>query len=106
MSEKAQIVKSGIWLYDDQIPYEVWIVKQNFDYYFEEGFEDEPEQLNENGELFQGLLVADGSKHPLCSAFTIEETVTKTEATLQHRVEWDDHRIQTLFGGRLYKLSQ
>jgi hypothetical protein len=106
MSEKAEIVKSGTWLYDKQIPYEVWIVKQNFDYFYEEGFEDEPERLNENGGLFQGLLAADGRRHLLGSAFTLEETVAKTEATLQHRVEWDDHRIQPLFDGRRYELSR
>ena len=52
MSEKqlyAEIVKSGTWLYDGQVPHEVWIVRQNFDYFYEEGFEDNPESLNEHG---------------------------------------------------------
>jgi hypothetical protein len=80
-------------------------VKQNFEYWYEEGFEDEPEQLNENGEQFQGLLVADGINHKLGFAFTLEEAINKVEATLQNRVQWDDHRIQPLFCGRKYKLE-
>ncbi len=48
MAEKtlnAEIVKSGTWLYDSLVPHEVWIVRQNFDFYYEEGYEDHPEAL-------------------------------------------------------------
>jgi hypothetical protein len=42
MELKAQIVQSGTWLYDGISPHEVWIVKQNFDYYDDEGYQDTP----------------------------------------------------------------
>jgi hypothetical protein len=34
----AEIAKSGTWLYDGSVPSEVWIVKQDFQYHYEEGY--------------------------------------------------------------------
>ena len=55
MTEVALIVKSGSWLYDGLVRHEVWIVRQNFDYYFDAGFEDSPEDLNEHGSCSKSL---------------------------------------------------
>jgi hypothetical protein len=60
MTETAQIVKSGTWYYDGGVRHEVWIVKQNFDFHYDEGFEDLAEDLNENGELFQIVVAREG----------------------------------------------
>ena len=49
--ERAEIVKSGRWLYGGSVEYEVWIVRQNFEYWYEEEYDDE-ERLNEDGEVF------------------------------------------------------
>lgn len=54
-------MKSGTWQYDECVSHEVWIVKQNFDFYFDEGFEDAPEDLNEDGEVFQVVVAKDGN---------------------------------------------
>lgn len=59
---QAEIVKSGTWLYDKEALSEVWIVKQNFDYHYEEGFDDGPEELNPSGEAFQIVFARDGQK--------------------------------------------
>jgi hypothetical protein len=53
MAEIAEIVKSGTWQYDGCGGHEAWIDKQNFDFYYDEGFEDAPEDLNEDGEVSQ-----------------------------------------------------
>ena len=45
MVDAAQIVKSATWQYDGCVLHEVWIVKQNFDFYYDEVFEDAPEDL-------------------------------------------------------------
>jgi hypothetical protein len=37
----AEIVKSGTWLYDGLVPADVWIVKQNFEYHYEEEYSGE-----------------------------------------------------------------
>ena len=107
MVERAEIVKSGTWLYDERVPHGVWIVRQNFDFHWDEGFEDEPERLNQDGELFQVLITHETRIRtvvfPAC--FTLDEAVALAEKTIHHRITWDDHRIQKLYAGRRYELS-
>ena len=107
MADTALIVKSGTWQYDGSVPHEIWIVKQNFDFYYDEGFEDEPEDLNENGEVFQVVVAKDGKVMSVGLAFhSIEEATGKANSLIPQGIEWDDHRIQPLFGGRMYRLSE
>jgi hypothetical protein len=40
----AEIAKSGTWLYDNEVEFELWIVRQNFDLNYEEGYDDGPEE--------------------------------------------------------------
>jgi hypothetical protein len=107
MTETAQIVKFGTWLYDGQIVHEVWIVKQNFDFYYDEGFEDAPEDLNEDGEVFQVVVARDGKLKSVGLAFhSSEEAVAKAHQTIPQGIDWDNHRLQPLFHGRRYRLSE
>jgi hypothetical protein len=107
MNETAQIVKSGTWLYDSNVLHEVWIVRQNFDFYYDEGFEDAPESLNENDEVFQVIVARDGKVKSVDLAFhTIDEAIAKASQIIPQGINWDNHRIQPLFGGRKYRLSQ
>jgi len=59
MELQAQIVKSGTWLYDGKVPHEVWIVRQNFDYYHDPGYQDEP-CLSDDNRIFQVLYAHEG----------------------------------------------
>ena len=55
MSERefrTEIVQSGIWLYAGEVLTEVWIVKQNFEYWYEAEYDDAPEKLNDDGYNF------------------------------------------------------
>ena len=107
MAEIAEIVKSGTWQYHECVSHEVWIVKQNFDFYFDEGFEDAPEDLNEDGELFQVVVARDGKVRSVSLAFhSIEEAVAKAHQIIPQGIEWDNHRLQRLFHGRRYRLSE
>lgn len=38
MGEKQERAEIVTWLYDGLIPSEVWIVKQNFEYHYEEDY--------------------------------------------------------------------
>ena len=106
-TETGLIVKSGTWLYDGCVPHEVWIVRQNFDYFHDAGYEDAPEKLNDNGELFQVLVARDGAVLSVVPAsHSIEEAIAKAHQKIPQKIEWDDHRLQPLFGGRNYRLSE
>lgn len=103
---KAEIVKSGTWLYGGEVEYEVWIVKQNFQYDYEEEYDD-AEELNESGEVYKliyanrGSVIGAGPEY-----FSLQEAVLGAEGALQQGIKWDDHRIQRLFAGRTYGLSE
>ena len=104
--ERAEIVKSGVWLYDDSIEYQVWIVRQNFEYYFEEAYDDS-ERLNSDGEVFAVLHAKNGraiSAPKEC--FSLEEAVAAAETALPQGIRWDNHRLEKLEGGRKYLLER
>jgi hypothetical protein len=87
MADTAQIVKSGTWQYDGCVLHEVWIVKQNFDFYYDDGFEDAPEDLNEDGELFQVVIAKDGEVLSVGLAFhSIEQAIAKAHNLTMHKV--------------------
>ena len=108
MSERelrAEIVRSGKWLYDGAVPFEVWIVRQNFEYWFEEEYSDEPEKLNQDGEIFQVVFARDGQFMSLGpDELLIEAAAAGAESILEGKVEWTDHRNSKLFGGRRYSI--
>jgi len=96
----AEIIKSGTWLYDGLVPSEVWIVRQNFEYHYEEDYADGPERLNEDSECFSVIIARDGSKigrGP--EALSLAEAVLAAESETPGLI-WDDHILQTLYGGR------
>ena len=106
MSERelcAEIVQSGSWLYDGTVPYEVWIVKQNFEYHYEEGFEDTPEQLNSEGEVFQIVFAKNGCMIALGGAnFSLTEAVLAAEKSVSAGILWTNPTLQKLYEGRQY----
>ena len=85
----------------------MWIVRQNFDYYYEESYKDGPEELNSGGELFQIVFAFDGIVRSVAPAkLTIQEAVFDAESRLQdHQLTWSNHRLQKLYNARYYSLA-
>ena len=52
MEKKVEPIMVGFWLYDGHVKMPVNIIKQNWDYYFEDGYNDGKPDLNENGFAF------------------------------------------------------
>ena len=103
---RAQIVKSGTWLYDQKVPHEVWIVQQNFDYYYDEGFEDSPEILNRNDEVFHVVYAENGQVRGVMQACKSLDDAIETAEEKMPGIVWDNHRLQPLFYRGSYKLEE
>jgi len=104
MELQAQIVKSGTWFYDGKVPHEVWIVRQNFDYYHDPGYQDEP-CLSDDNRTFQVLYAHEGHVISVSVAHkSLDDAISCAEEKCS-TVTWDDHRLQHLFHGRYYKLE-
>lgn len=89
-----KIVKMGTWLYDDTVPTTVRIIVQNWDYNFEEGWDDDPPDLNENGEAFYAVY---GEQHDNGSwqsrsrtCLSLEEAIALAEKTIQGPINWEN----------------
>jgi hypothetical protein len=104
MELQAQIVKSGTWLYDGTVTHEVWITRQNFDYYDDEGYQDTP-SLSPYDDIFQVLFVYEAQLRSVSQACkSLDEAITLAEEKCP-RIVWGNHRLQSLFHGRHYKLE-
>ena len=56
MSEReVTVVKTGTWLYDGQVEKPVRILRQTWDYYHEDGYDEEPPDLNDEGFAFYAV---------------------------------------------------
>jgi hypothetical protein len=101
--EQTEIVKQGIWLYDDQLPWEVWIVKQNFEFHYEKGYEDGPEELNSDGEAFQVVYARDGQSNGTGpTRLSLQEAISAAEEAISPGIVWTNDVSRKLYGGRRY----
>jgi hypothetical protein len=91
---RAEIVKSGVRLYAGSVPSEVWIVKQHFEYHFEE-VEQEAEILNKGGGCFAVIIARDGREIGRGSEeMSLAEAVASAERLIPG-LTWDDHALQS-----------
>ncbi len=103
---RAEIVQSGTWLYADEVPTDVWIVKQNFEYHREEDYDDGPEELNSDREAFQVVMARGRQMISLGpAALSLSEAISAAEAAIPTKINWTNHIQQKLFGGRWYSLD-
>ena len=58
MIKTEAIVKRGYWFFEDRSLRTIQVIKQNWDFYYKEGSDGEP-QLNEEGEAFYVLYDTD-----------------------------------------------
>ena len=58
MDLDAKVVRVGTWLYDASVEKAVRIIRQNWDYYYEEGYSIDPPDLNADGYAFYAVYGA------------------------------------------------
>jgi hypothetical protein len=100
MDLEAKVVRVGAWLYDGIVETSVRIVRQNWDCYHEEGFSDEPPDLNAEGHAFYAVFGAPLPPEPGSqlqelrypsrsrSCLSLEEAVALAEATVGGSIAW------------------
>jgi hypothetical protein len=109
MSERefrTEIVQSGTWLYAGEVLTEIWIVKQNFESWYEANFDDGPEELNEDGETFQVVIARARQMISLGPArLSLLDAISAAEEVISAKINWSNHSNQKLFGGSLYSVE-
>lgn len=85
------IEKTGIWFYDS-VAQKVFIIKQNWDFFFEDGNDKNPD-LNDAGEAhyviwggFQDILYANRSR----TCLSLEEACSHADNLLSGRIDWSE----------------
>jgi len=79
-------------LYDGQVEKPILIIKQNWDNYYEQGYDSDPPDLNEAGEAY--YLVYDGpdeqgSYHPRSkTCLSLQEALRLAEETIVGDIRW------------------
>ncbi len=100
MDLETRVVQVGTWLYDGSVEMSVRIVQQNWDYYYEQGFDDEPPELNADGYAFYAVYgtpsppgpgspfpVTDYSSRSL-TCLSLEEAIKLAESTISGPITW------------------
>jgi hypothetical protein len=109
MSERefrTEIVQSGTWLYAGEVLTEVWIVKQNFEYWYEADYDECPEELNEDGETFQVVYARARQMISLGPArLSLLDAISAAEEVISTKINWTNHSNQKLFGGCRYSIE-
>jgi hypothetical protein len=97
---RVEVVRIGTWLYDGTVPTPVRILRQNWDYYYEKDFDEEPPSLNAEGCAFyvaygEPWVSSDGwnrvdypSRSRTC--LSAEEAVELATATLGQSIVWTE----------------
>lgn len=88
----VQVMKTASWLYDESAKMTVKIIKQNWDYYYEEGQTDSLPNLNEQGEAYYVILdnSAKANPHRSRTCLSLSKAIQFAEEILQNRITWDN----------------
>jgi hypothetical protein len=95
-ARSMEIVKRGTWRYDGKVTGFVWIVRQSWDYYYEDGFDLESPDLDESGTAhyvlsgFSPKMEDHQSRSKTC--LSLEEAMSTAKETLPE-VEWFEDGI-------------
>ena len=87
-----KILRKGYWTYNGK-EIELCILKQNWDYFYEEGYEESPD-LNENGYAFYVIFgnfkdLKNANRSSTC--LSIEEAITLAETKISSSIHWDNY---------------
>ncbi len=94
------VVKTGTWLYEGQVEKPVRILRQTWDYYHEDGYDDEPPDLNDEGFAFYAVYGESRRPEPgredreldwfsrSRTCLSLEEAVAVAEKAIGSAITW------------------
>lgn len=97
---EAEVVKTGTWLYDGRIEKPVRILRQTWDHFRDEGYDDDPHDLNDEGYAYYAVYSAPEPPEPgqVCAApqwatrsltcLSLEAAVAEAERAVPPPIAW------------------
>lgn len=91
MEDKFEkIIKQGSWKYNGEKK-DIYIIIQNWDYFYEEGYDEEPLDLNEEGLAYYVIFggfdeLKNSNRSSTC--LSINEAITLAEAKISSTICW------------------
>lgn len=97
---EVTVVRHGTWLYDGQVERPVRILRQNWDYYYEEAYDLDPPDLNDEGHAYYVVYGApqppapdDPRRHAKWvsrsrTCLTLEEAIELAERAVGSGIDW------------------
>lgn len=87
VEQYSRVVRRGKWLYDGTVEMPLEIVAQNWDYYYEDGYEESPPSLNDSGEAYYVMY---GGPMPSRTCLSLAEAIKPAHELLPPPVAWDE----------------
>lgn len=81
----TEIIKRGEYIYAGEVTHSLHILKQNWDYYFEEEYDDGEPDLDENGFAYYAIYNSISRSRTCISE---KEAIELAESTIQGEVVW------------------
>ena len=92
MRQRQEVIRCGVWLYAGSIETPVYVIRQNWDYYFDDGYTDGEPSLNDDGEAYYLSYAGpqDGEFHRPFSRTCLSEyeAIQLAEELLAGGVRW------------------
>ena len=92
MEKTIDVLIKGIWNYAEDVNKPIEVIKQNWDFYYEDGYEDEPPDLNDNGEAYYVIFgeysdIRYANRSRTC--LSIEEALSLAKEKTNDKITWE-----------------
>lgn len=92
MERFTKIIKEGYWIYNERVV-PVYIIIQNWDFFYEEGYDEEPPDLNKEGiayyiifDKFETFKNANRSE----TCLSEKEVISLAEMKVSSKIYWNN----------------
>lgn len=98
MDRYQEIVKRGTWQYDRSVAKPVYIIRQNWDSYYEERYDSDPPSLNEDGDAYYAVFDEPSAEGEFFSrsrtCLSLDEAIRLAHDTIKTGITWYEEGIE------------